>query len=96
MGLLPNLVLSLVHLLLVTVDILFLAMLATTLSYRWQPPWLMAVNSAGKPVVDWFASRVERALNYFTRKAPSRRTVLFIGMLAISLMRLLVTALFQR
>ena len=96
MGLLTHLALGVVHLFLVAVDILFLLLLATMLGYRWQPPWLMAINSAGKPAVDWLTGHIERGLDRFTMKAPSERMVLFIGMLAISFLRFFVAALLAR
>ena len=92
MGLLTNFVMGFIHVFLVAVDILFVLLLARMLSYRWQVPWLVAVNATGKPTVDWFAEHVERVLDRIGWKAPSERTVLFIGMLAISVMRLVVVA----
>ena len=90
MGLLTNLVLGLVHLTLVAADVLFLLLLARMLGYRWQPPWLLAVNATGKPVVDWFTGRIERGLDHLGLKAPFERTVLLLGMLALSTARILV------
>lgn len=90
MGLLTNLILGLVHLLLVAVDLLFVLLLARMLSYRWHSRWLTAVNEAGKPCVDWLTEHIERTLGRVSQKARSERIVLFIGMLAISLLRLLL------
>ncbi len=92
MGLLTSFVLGFIHLFLVVVDILFVLMLTRMLSYRWQTRWLAVINAAGKPAVDWFAGRTARALNHIGWKVPSERTVLFIGMLAISITRLLMVA----
>jgi len=91
MGLLTNLILGLGHLLLVAVDLLFVLLLARMLSYRWHSRWLMAVNAAGKPYLDWLTGRIERTLRRVGQKAPSERIVLFVAMVAISLMRLLFT-----
>lgn len=92
MGLIISFVLGFIHLFLVSADILFVLLLARMLSYRWQARWLVAINATGKPAVDWFAGQVERVLDHIGWKAPSERTVLFIGMLAISILRLLVAA----
>ena len=92
MGLLTSFVLGFIHLFLVVVDILFVLLLTRMLSYRWQTRWLTAVNAAGRPAVDWFAGRTARVLDHIGWKVPSERTVLFIGMLAISIMRLLMVA----
>ena len=91
MGLFANMILGLGHLLLVAVDLLFVLLLARMLSYRWHSRWLMAVNAAGKPYLDWLTGRIERTLRRFGQKAPSERIVLFVAMVAISLMRLLFT-----
>lgn len=91
MGLLTNLILGLGHLLLVAVDLLFVLLLARMLSYRWHSRWLTAVNTAGKPYLDWLTRRIERTLRRVGQKAPSERIVLFVAMVAISLMRLLFT-----
>ena len=96
MGLLTSVVLGFVHLFLVAADILFVLLLATMLSYRWQAPWLTAINAAGKPAVDWFTGQIERSLGRVGQKAPSERIMLFIGMLAISLIRLLVAGCLAR
>lgn len=92
MGLLTSFVLGFIHLFLVAVDILFVLMLTRMLSYRWQARWLAVINATGKPAVDWFAGRTARVLDHIGWKVPSERAVLFIGMLAISIMRLLVAA----
>lgn len=96
MGLLTNLVLGLIHLSLVAADVLFVLLLARMLSYRWQPPWLMALNGTGKPVVNWFTGRLERGLDHLGLKAPCEKTVLFLGMVAISTARILVVLLLGR
>jgi hypothetical protein len=93
MGLFANLVLGSVHLLLAAADVLFLLLLARILGYRWQPAWLTAINSAGKPLVDCFTSHIERRLDRLGLKVPSERTVLFVGMLALSAVRILVVLL---
>ncbi len=87
MGLLTNLILGLAHLLLVVVDLLFVLLLARMLSYRWHSRWLTAVNTAGRPYLDWLTRRIERTLRRVGQKAPSERIVLFVAMVAISLMR---------
>jgi hypothetical protein len=92
MGLLTSFVLGFIHLFLVAVDILFVLMLTRMLSYRWQARWLAVINATGKPAVDWFAGRTARVLDHIGWKVPSERAVLFIGMLVISILRLLVAA----
>jgi len=95
MGLLTNLILSFVHLFLVATDILFLLLLSRMLSYRWQTRWLTALNSTGKPVVDWFASHVQKTLGHLTSKALSEIAILIVGLLALTLVRLFLMVLFS-
>jgi hypothetical protein len=90
MGLFTNLVLGLVHLLLVAVDLLFVLLLARMLSFRWHTRWLAAINTAGQPYLDWLTRQIERTLGHVGQRAPSERIVLFVGMVAISLIRLLL------
>ena len=96
MGIVTNLILSVIHLFFVATDILFLLLLVKMLSYRWQHQWLMAFNSMGKPVVDWFTGYIDRGLTHFSKKTFSQRIVLFIAMLAISLLRIFIVALFSQ
>ena len=96
MGLLINLLLSAVHLFLVATDILFFLLLMKELSYRWQPRWLTAFNSLGKPAVDWFAGRLEKGLCHLGKKTFSERTILLVGMLILMLARLFTVALFSQ
>ena len=96
MGLITNLILSIIHLFFVATDILFLLLLMKMLSYRWHYRWLMAFNSMGKPVVDWFTEYIESGLTRLSKKAFSPRIVLFISMLVISLLRIFIFAAFSQ
>jgi len=96
MGLLTNLILSLVHLFLVATDLLFFLLVVKMLSYRWQTRWLTAFNSVGSTAVEWFTGYIKRALCHFSKKTFSEKVVLFIGMLTISLVRFFVAALLGR
>jgi hypothetical protein len=90
MGIFTNLILSAVHLFLVATDILFLLLLMKMLSYKWQHPLLTAFNSMGKPAVECFTGYIEKGLTHINKKTFSQRTILFIAMLAISVLRVLV------
>jgi len=96
MGIVTHLILSVIHLFFVATDILFLLLLMRMLSYRWQHHWLMAFNSVGEPVVDWFTGFIERGLTHFSKKTFSQRMVLFIAMLTISFLRIFIVALFSQ
>jgi hypothetical protein len=95
MGILINLILSLVHLFLVATDILFFLILMKMLSYRLQTKWLTAFNSLGKPVVDWFAGQLKKGLCHLSKKTFSERAILLVGMLILMLARLFTVVLFS-
>jgi hypothetical protein len=83
-------VVGIVHLIVVSIDLLFLLLLIRALSLRWPTRGLLAFNSMGQPVVDWFTGYVGRAAQHFGSKPLSQRMQLFIGMLLICLIRLVV------
>lgn len=96
MGLLTHLILSFVHLLLVAIDLLFFFTLVRLLCYRWQSRWLTAVNSAGRPLVDWFSGYVQKGLNHFAHGNFSEKAVLLVGMSTLTLARFVLVALFSK
>lgn len=95
MGLLTNLLLSFVHLFLVATDLLFFLLLVRMLTHKWQPHWLIAFDSMGKPLVEWLTGHIERGVCRVSKRAFPEKVVLLIGMLAICLVRLFVAALFS-
>lgn len=95
MGLLVNLIMSVVHVFLVGIDMLFFLLIAKMLSYRWHPRWLTTVSSAGEPVVSLFTGYIEKGLCHLGKKRLSERMLLFTGMLSLSVVRLLLAALFN-
>lgn len=69
MGLLANLLLSLVHLFLVATDLLFFLLLVRMLTHKWQPRWLMAFDSMGKPAAEWLTGHIERGVCHLSKRA---------------------------
>jgi len=95
MGIFINLMLSVLHLLLIFIDVLFFFIFARILCYRWEFSWLRALNSIGKPLVDWFTSYIERAINRINNKTYSQKALLVIGMLTLMFARFFLVALFS-
>lgn len=95
MGLLVNLIISAAHIVLVGIDTLFFLLLVRMLCCRWPTRWLVALSSMGQPAVQWFTGYIEKGLCHLSKKQLSERMLLFTGMLALSVVRLLLAALFN-
>jgi len=93
MGLLINLVVGAIHLGLLATDLVFLCLLLRMLSLRWPVPGLLAFNSLSRPLVEWFTGHVDRISQRAGSKPLSERTSLFVGMLVLSVLRMLVVVL---
>ena len=83
----------LVYLPLIAIDVLIFFAIIRLLRYKWTIPYFEAVDATGAPLVDWFASHTERILNRVSKKAFSRKTQLSIGITAMVLARVFLTAL---
>lgn len=87
MGLFTDLILSLVSLILLAIDIIFFFVLVRMLSLRWCTPWLVAFNSTGKPLVDWFISQLQTRIGRITSKSYSDKALLVAGMVILIFVR---------
>jgi hypothetical protein len=96
MGLLRNLIISVLNLAFVATDILFLFVIVRMACYRWNIPWLRAIDSAGKGLLDWFAIFTRRIVSHFTNRYFSQKSLLIIGMTAIIFIRFFLVALFSK
>lgn len=96
MGLFSSLLLSIVHLMLLAIDILSFFILVRLLCYGWHAGWLKALDTTGKPVVDWFIDYVQRIATHLTTTKYSQRAQLAAGMLVLVLIRSLLVALFGK
>ncbi len=95
MSLLRSLLIIPMYIVLTGIDVLFFLTFLRIVSYRWHPRWLTAINSTGKPAVDWFTGYVEKGLRYFSRRTFPEKTMLFIGMLTLMFVRFFLVALFS-
>ena len=63
MGIVENLLLSVIHMLLVAIDVLILAMLVRAARRRWPSNrWLEAVDSVAQPIVDRAFSTIDQVI----------------------------------
>lgn len=93
MGLLTQLMSIAIHMVLIGLDVLVFFAICRTISYRWHPNWLKAINSSGEPAVNWLAATVQTGVRHFRESDLSERESLLLGMLFLMLVRLLVAAL---
>lgn len=95
MGLFSNLILSLIHFTLIFIDVLFFFVVVRMLCYRRQCRWLNALDSAGKPLVDWLTGYIQKGVGHINHKIYSQKALLVIGMLTLMFARFFLVALFS-
>lgn len=96
MGLFTNLIVSVIYLAMLFIDILFIFVVARILHYKWQFSCLSALNSIGKPLVDWFTGHIEKAVGHISNKTYSQKALLVIGMSTLMLARFFLDTLFSK
>ena len=93
MGLIENMLISVVHLAFVAADVLLMVVVLKIIYDRWQIPWMEPILTAVKPVIsvvlNWFASLVLRA----TGKSYHDKTLLILLIICLLLMRFLVVSI---
>ncbi len=96
MGLLIHVLLIAVHLILIAIDLMVFFMLVRSLCCRWRTPWLIALDSTGRPIVDLFTGHVQAGIRRISRRNCSQNTTFLVGMLVLVFLRLSLVALFSR
>lgn len=93
MGLLENLLISIVHITLITTDILFMILFLKIVEDRWQITWakpfLIVVRPAMSTVLDWFHSLVLRVIG----QSYTEKTLMVLLMIFLMIIRILVTSI---
>ena len=96
MGILPNLLFSFVHLLLIAIDVTTFFVLIRIFCHRWHLSWLEPFNSVGKPLVDGFTIHIQKLVNHISPKSFSQSGLLNIGIGTLLITRILLVALFRK
>jgi len=96
MGLFSNLLFSIIHLVLLAIDIVSFFVLVRLLCYRWKTGWLKALDATGAPVVDGFTGCIRKTASRLTKKTYTPRAQLITAMLVLVLIRTLLVALFSK
>lgn len=93
MGLLENLLISIVHITLIATDILFMILFLKIVNDRWQITWaqpiLTAVRPATSAILDWFHSLVLRV----SGRTYTEKTLIVLLMIFLMIIRILVVSI---
>lgn len=96
MDIFTSLILSVLNLLFIAIKILIFFIIVRIACYRWDVPWLRAIDSAGNRLIGWYTKYVRRAMSFISHRTYSQRTILVIGMIALVFARFLLVALFSK
>ena len=96
MGILTNLIFSVVNLVFIVIDILLLLIMVRIACYRWNAPWLKAIDSAGNRLINWFTEYIRKTMSFISNRTCSQRTILMTGMIILIFVRFILTALFSK
>ena len=93
MGLIDNIIISLVHIILIATDMLFIVMVLKIVYDRWEISWIKPILTAAKPVtepvLDWFYSLTLR----ITGRSFQENTLLPIMMICLMVLRFVVVSI---
>lgn len=93
MGLLTNLLISMVNLVLVAMDILLLMLLAKAVYQKWKPSWLRQVVTTVDPLISVLLDRFQRLVSRFTDKTYSQRILFNLLVFSLWITRLMLVIL---
>ena len=93
MGLIHNIIISVVHLLFVGMDILMTMVLIKVIYERWIHEWLRLINNAVEPVMKLITGHLETCVTRITGGTYTDKTLILIFIICLSLVRLLICGL---
>jgi len=93
MGLIQNLLLSVVHLVFVALDILVVMVLVKVVYDRWRPEWLRSVSNAVEPVMNFVTGSLGAWVERATGKIYSERMLLALFIIFLWLIRFVICGL---
>jgi len=96
MGILTHLIWNVLHLVFIAIDIMMFFLMARIACYRWNAPWLRAIDCVGDRLIGWFTEYIRKALGLVTNRICSHRMTLIIGMITLICARTLLVALFSK
>jgi len=93
MGLIQNLLLSVVHLAFVVMDVLVVMVLVKVVYDRWQPECLKLMSRAVKPVISFITGHLEVWTAKITGKTYPEKTQLVLLVIYLSVIRFIIATL---
>lgn len=93
MGLLTNLFISIINLVFVAMDVLFLMILAIIVYQRWRPSWLEKISSVSERLISPVLGYFQRLTSRATGKTYSKRVSLNLLAFCLWITRLIVACL---
>ena len=96
MGIFGNLFFGLLYFAVLFIDVMSFFVLVRLVSSWRSYPWLARFDTVGQPLVNWFTTAcVQKGLDRLGQKNWSDKTILVVGLLALFVARLVVTAFFN-
>ena len=93
MGLIQNLLLSVVHLAFVAMDILMIVILIRVIYNRWRLSWLKQAITLTNPLTTVMLNYSQEVMTKITGKTHSEKTLWLVIIIFLSLIRLIITNL---
>jgi hypothetical protein len=96
MIIMTSLLLSLVHFILLALDIICFFVIIRMLNRKVDRVWLKTFDSVGGPLVDLYISYLQKVINRISSKTFSQAALLNIAMLTLVIARIFIVALFSK
>lgn len=96
MGMFMNLILSIVHLILLAMDILCFFVIIRMLRCRLNWAWITAFDGVGGSLVDLYISYLQKIIKRISTKRFSTPALLNIAMVTLIIIRIIVVAIFHQ
>jgi hypothetical protein len=93
MGLIHNLLISIVHLIFVGMDILVTMILIRVVYERWRPKCLRLINNAVEPVMKSITGHLGTWVSRTTGRTYTDKTMLMLFIVCLSFVRLVICGL---
>jgi len=95
MGLIHNLLISVIHLLFVAMDILMAMILIKVIYERWQPEWLRQIHNTIKPLIVPIMAFVYRTVKRITGKSLPEKHLVLVIIVSMCVARFVIAGLFN-
>ena len=93
MGLIYNVLVSLIHLLFVCMDILMTMIVIKVIYNRWRPKWLKQINDTVEPLIVPVMAFVYRTVKRITGKSLSEKYLILVIIASLCVTRFVIDGL---